>query len=83
MSPAKPRWPARSLRRMPAATAHAAVVQNLLKAGAIVIGKTNMTEFAYSGLGINPHYGTPQNTWSAMSKAAAFPAVLLPARPSR
>jgi aspartyl-tRNA(Asn)/glutamyl-tRNA(Gln) amidotransferase subunit A len=36
---------------MPAATAHAAVVQRLLKAGAIVMGTTNMTEFAYSGLG--------------------------------
>jgi len=29
----------------------------------VLIGKTNMTEFAYSGLGINPHYGTPKNPW--------------------
>jgi aspartyl-tRNA(Asn)/glutamyl-tRNA(Gln) amidotransferase subunit A len=28
-----------------------------------VIGRTNMTEFAYSGIGINPHYGTPKSTW--------------------
>jgi aspartyl-tRNA(Asn)/glutamyl-tRNA(Gln) amidotransferase subunit A len=28
-----------------------------------VIGRTNMTEFAYSGIGINPHYGTPKGTW--------------------
>ncbi|WP_459655713.1 amidase family protein, partial [Achromobacter xylosoxidans] len=28
-----------------------------------IIGRTNMTEFAYSGLGINPHYGTPLNPW--------------------
>jgi aspartyl-tRNA(Asn)/glutamyl-tRNA(Gln) amidotransferase subunit A len=29
----------------------------------VVIGRTNMTEFAYSGIGINPHYGTPKSTW--------------------
>lgn len=40
---------------------HAKVVQKLLDAGGVIIGKTNMTEFAYSGLGINPHYGTPVN----------------------
>jgi aspartyl-tRNA(Asn)/glutamyl-tRNA(Gln) amidotransferase subunit A len=28
-----------------------------------VIGRTNMTEFAYSGIGINPHYGTPKSAW--------------------
>jgi len=28
-----------------------------------VIGRTNMTEFAYSGIGINPHYGTPRSAW--------------------
>jgi len=32
-------------------------------AGAIIIGRTNLTEFAYSGLGINPHYGTPKNAF--------------------
>ncbi|NTY87817.1 amidase [Serratia fonticola] len=42
---------------------HAAIVERLLQAGAVVIGKTNMTEFAYSGLGINPHSGTPANPW--------------------
>jgi aspartyl-tRNA(Asn)/glutamyl-tRNA(Gln) amidotransferase subunit A len=42
---------------------HAAIVERLLQAGAVVIGKTNMTEFAYSGLGINPHFGTPANPW--------------------
>ena len=29
----------------------------------MIIGRTNMTEFAYSGLGINPHYGTPRNVY--------------------
>jgi hypothetical protein len=33
----------------------------LRNAGAAILGKTNMTEFAFSGLGINPHYGTPIN----------------------
>ena len=47
----------------PAADAHADVVQRLIAAGAVIIGRTNMTEFAYSGLGINPHYGTPLNPY--------------------
>lgn len=46
------------------ATQHAAIVQRLIEAGAIIIGKTNMTEFAFSGLGINPHYGTPASPWN-------------------
>src|SRR5262244_936605 len=36
-------------------------VARLRAAGFIPIGRTNMTEFAFSGLGINPHYGTPAN----------------------
>src|SRR5690606_13250834 len=47
----------------PAADEHAVVVQRLLAAGAVIVGRTNMVEFAYSGLGINPHYGTPRNPW--------------------
>lgn len=50
-------------RGEPAATADALVVQRLRAAGAVIVGRTNMTEFAYSGLGINPHYGTPRNPW--------------------
>lgn len=42
----------------------AAIVARLRKAGAIIIGRTNMTEFAFSGVGINPHYGTPGNPWN-------------------
>ncbi len=38
-------------------------VARLRNAGAVIIGHTNMTEFAYSGLGINPHYGTAKNPW--------------------
>ncbi len=36
-------------------------VSNIRKAGGLLLGHTNMTELAYSGLGINPHYGTPDN----------------------
>jgi aspartyl-tRNA(Asn)/glutamyl-tRNA(Gln) amidotransferase subunit A len=47
----------------PAATRDAVAVARLRAAGAVIIGRTNMTEFAYSGLGINPHYGTPRNVF--------------------
>jgi len=39
----------------------APVVQRLRAAGGVIIAKTNMTEFAYSGIGANPHFGTPGN----------------------
>ena len=45
------------------AEADAPVVARLRRAGFIVIGRTNMTEFAYSGIGINPHFGTPKGAW--------------------
>jgi len=45
------------------AEADAPVVARLRRAGFVVIGRTNMTEFAYSGMGINPHYGTPKGAW--------------------
>lgn len=47
----------------PPATSHAPVIARLLAAGLIPIGRTNMTEFAFSGLGINPHFGTPRSPW--------------------
>jgi len=34
----------------------------------VVIGRSNMTEFAFSGIGINPHYGTPANPWDRGSR---------------
>ena len=46
------------------AEADAPVVARLRRAGLVVIGRTNMTEFAYSGIGINPHYGTPKSVWN-------------------
>ncbi|MBT1156321.1 amidase [Aminobacter anthyllidis] len=39
----------------------ALVVTRLRRAGAVIIGKTHMTEFAFTALGLNPHYGTPPN----------------------
>jgi aspartyl-tRNA(Asn)/glutamyl-tRNA(Gln) amidotransferase subunit A len=48
--------------RAPAAV-DAPSVARLRQAGLVLIGRTNMTEFAFSGLGLNPHYGTPLNPW--------------------
>jgi len=43
------------------AAADAAIVRRLRAGGAIIVAKTNMTEFAFSGIGANPHFGTPGN----------------------
>jgi len=53
------------LKDSPPAEADAAVVGALWGAGMVTVGRTNMNEFAFSGLGINPHYGTPRNPASA------------------
>jgi aspartyl-tRNA(Asn)/glutamyl-tRNA(Gln) amidotransferase subunit A len=45
----------------PPATADAVAVARLRAAGAVIVAKTNMTEFAFSGIGANPHFGTPGN----------------------
>ncbi|WP_197329884.1 amidase [Ralstonia syzygii] len=50
----------RALAHQPAATSDAAAVARLRAAGAVLLGRTNMSEFAFSGLGLNPHYGTPR-----------------------
>jgi aspartyl-tRNA(Asn)/glutamyl-tRNA(Gln) amidotransferase subunit A len=47
------------LKDQPPAQADAPAVARLKAKGFIIIGRTNMTEFAYSGVGLNPHYGTP------------------------
>ncbi|GGE28323.1 amidase [Agaricicola taiwanensis] len=49
----------RALADAPPARADAPVIARLRAAGFVVVGRTNMTEFAFSGLGLNPHYGTP------------------------
>ena len=45
------------------AAADAPVIARLRAAGAVILGKTAMTEFAFGGVGTNPHYGTPKNPW--------------------
>jgi len=45
------------------ATRDAPAIARLRAAGAVILGTTNMTEFAMGGLGLNPHYGTPRNPW--------------------
>jgi aspartyl-tRNA(Asn)/glutamyl-tRNA(Gln) amidotransferase subunit A len=53
----------RALEDSAPADKDATTVARLRRAGFVVIGRTNMTEFAYSGIGINPHYGTPKSAW--------------------
>jgi aspartyl-tRNA(Asn)/glutamyl-tRNA(Gln) amidotransferase subunit A len=43
------------------ATQDAPIVTRLRQAGAVIVAKTNMSEFAFTGIGANPHYGTPGN----------------------
>ena len=47
----------------PMATHDAPCIARLKAVGFISVGRTNMTEFAYSGVGLNPHYGTPSSVW--------------------
>ena len=58
----------RVLADAPPAAANAPVVARMLAAGFVPVGRVNMTEFAFSGLGINPHYGTPTSPWDRASK---------------
>jgi Asp-tRNA(Asn)/Glu-tRNA(Gln) amidotransferase A subunit family amidase len=51
----------RVLQTQPPAQHDAVAVARLKAAGAQIMGRTNMTEFAFSGVGVNPHHGTPAN----------------------
>jgi len=53
------------LSHAPAARADAVAVARLRAAGGVLTGRTNMTEFAFSGVGVNPHHGTPANVADA------------------
>ena len=53
----------RILADAPPAAFDAPAIARLRAAGAIILGRTNMTEFAYGGHGMNAHYGTPLNAW--------------------
>ena len=58
----------RALAEAPPATRHAPAFARLLAAGMVAVGRANMTEFAFSGLGINPHYGTPAAPWDRATR---------------
>ncbi len=45
------------------AKSDAPAVARLRAAGAVIVGRTNMVEFAFGTTGLNPHYGTPKNPW--------------------
>ena len=45
------------------AAVDAPAIARLRAAGAVIVGRTNMTEFAYGAHGMNAHYGTPLNPW--------------------
>lgn len=47
------------------------VLKPLRKAGFLFLGRTNMSEFAFSGLGLNPHYGNPRSIWDMSSARLA------------
>ena len=66
----------RALEDSAPAEKDAPVVARLRRAGFVVIGRTNMTEFAYSGIGINPHYGTPQERLAAQRRPCSRRLVL-------
>jgi len=51
------------LAHAPPAKADAPAVARLRAAGAVIVGRTNMVEFAFGTTGLNPHYGTPRNPW--------------------
>ncbi len=53
------------------AAADSDAVALLRHKGFVVLGRTNMTEFAYSGVGLNPHYGTPASVYDR--KAGRIP----------
>lgn len=57
------------LRHATPAKADAPIARHLAAAGMVSLGKVNLSEFAYSGLGLNPHYGTPLNPYDTTPRA--------------
>lgn len=58
----------RILANEPPALRDAPAIARLRAAGFIFIGRNTMTEFAFSGLGINPHYGTPASPFDRAAR---------------
>jgi len=61
----------RILEKSAPARADAPAVARLRAAGAVVLGRNNMVEFAFGGVGLNPHYGTPRNPYDRPKGSAA------------
>lgn len=61
------------LSHAPSAASDSPAVARLRAAGGVVIGRTNMTEFAFSGVGVNPHHGTPPNAAVKSSRGPHVP----------
>ena len=61
----------RVLADAPPASTDSPAVARLRRAGAVLIGRTNMSEFAFSGLGLNPHYGSPASPWRRSERHVA------------
>ena len=59
------------------AAADATVIRRLTQAGMVLLGKTHTVQFAYGGVGINHHHGTPHNPWHAVPHARAVRVVAL------
>jgi aspartyl-tRNA(Asn)/glutamyl-tRNA(Gln) amidotransferase subunit A len=59
----------RAMASAPPADQDCSVVARVRAAGAVLVGHTNMSEFAFSGVGINPHHGTPRNPLSPAGEA--------------
>jgi aspartyl-tRNA(Asn)/glutamyl-tRNA(Gln) amidotransferase subunit A len=57
----------RALDGAPPARVTAPAVERMIAAGFVPVGRTNMSEFAFSGVGLNPHYGTPRAPWDRAS----------------
>lgn len=54
-----------TLHDAPAAARDSLAVARVRAAGGVLVGHTNMSEFAFSGVGLNPHFGTPANPATA------------------
>ena len=66
----------------PIATRDSLAVARVRQAGGVLVGHTNMSEFAFSGVGINPHFGTPANVaTAALDATPRAPGVRRPAAP--
>ncbi len=60
----------KALAEAPPAARDAPTIARMRQVGFVFVGRTNMVEFAYSGLGLNPHFGTPHSPWDRQTGRA-------------